>query len=59
MAVKADPNLTICTTCGAKLSAASEYHPYAFCVLVKAGLYPLTVVLDAAKALGIGAGGAG
>lgn len=46
-----DPNLTICTTCGAKMSEAAEYHPYAFCVLIRAGLNPLTVVLEAAKAL--------
>lgn len=51
---KANPNLTLCTECGEHLSEKSEYHPYAFCVLIKAGLNPLAVVLDAAKALGVG-----
>lgn len=50
-----DPNLTRCAECGARTVSVSEYHPYAFCVLVKAGLNPLTVVLDAVKALKIGA----
>ena len=49
-----DPNLTRCAECGMRTSSAAEYHPYAFCVLVKAGLNPLTVVLDAAKALKLG-----
>lgn len=47
----ADPNLIRCATCNARLSERAEYHPYAFCVLVKAGLNPLTVVLDAVRAL--------
>lgn len=51
---KADMNLAICTECGAKLPQVAEYHPYAFCVLVRAGLNPLTVVTEGAKALGVG-----
>lgn len=46
---KVDMNLVICTECGAKTSEAAEYHPYAFCVLIKAGLDPLTVVRDALR----------
>ena len=33
----------------------NEYHPHAFCVLVKAGLNPLSVVLEAVKQLTIAA----
>lgn len=36
----------ICTTCGAMVGV--EYHPYAFCVLFKAGLDPKQVVVEAA-----------
>lgn len=42
-----------CAECGA-MCESGEYHPYAFCVLVKARLNPLTVVLEAAKKLKIG-----
>lgn len=40
----------ICLVCGMEIEP-NEYHPYAFCVLVEAGLNPLTVVLEAAKEL--------
>ena len=30
----------ICAECHAHLRHAGEYHPYSFCVLVKAGLDP-------------------
>lgn len=53
-ATKRDPNLARCAECGTMTGPGPEYHPYAFCVLVKAGLNPLTVVLDAAKELKIG-----
>ena len=36
----------ICMNCGMELEA-NEYHPIAFCALVKAGLNPLSVVLEA------------
>ena len=52
-ALKRDPNLVRCAECGYLTGPGPEYHPYAFCVLVKAGLNPLTVVLDAVKALKI------
>jgi hypothetical protein len=32
----------ICTTCGMLLDDPCEFHPYAFCVLKKAGLDPWT-----------------
>jgi len=41
-----------CNDCGCELESPAEYHPHAFCVLVKAGYNPLTVVLDAIKILG-------
>jgi hypothetical protein len=45
----------VCQECGYReFDGPAEYHPYAFCVLVKAGLNPLTVVLDAVKALKVG-----
>ena len=40
-----------CTDCGYELESPMEYHPPAFCVLVKAGYNPLTVVLDAVSQL--------
>ena len=36
----------LCQECGMEIEA-NEYHPYAFCVLVKAGIDPLTFVLEA------------
>ena len=41
-----------CNDCGYELESPVEYHPHAFCALVKAGYNPLTVVLDAIKILG-------
>ena len=41
----------ICAECHAMLDEAGEYHPYAFCVLRKAGLNPLDVVTEAMRAL--------
>lgn len=38
---------SICTTCGAMVGV--EYHPYAFCILVKAGLDPEEVVHEAVR----------
>ncbi len=32
--------MSICTECGMATAEAGEYHPYAFCVLEKAGLNP-------------------
>ena len=40
-----------CNDCGCELESPAEYHPHAFCVLVKAGYNPLTVVLDAVSQL--------
>jgi len=40
-----------CNDCGYELESPAEYHPHAFCVLVKAGYNPLTVVLDAVSQL--------
>jgi len=40
----------ICQRCGMEVEP-NEYHPYAFCVLVRAGLNPLTVVLEAVRKL--------
>ena len=37
-----------CNDCGHELESPAEYHPHAFCALVKAGYNPLAVVLDAA-----------
>lgn len=37
----------VCQECGA-LTGPGEYHPFAFCVLIKAGLDPVTVVREAA-----------
>lgn len=42
-------NLNICTTCGAMVREANTYHPFAFCVLVKAGLDPEEVVHEAVR----------
>ena len=42
-----------CNDCGYELESPMEYHPPAFCVLVKAGYNPLTVVLDAVNILGV------
>ena len=35
-----------CQECGMEIEG-TEYHPYAFCVLVKAGLNTLSVILEA------------
>ena len=40
----------ICQGCGAEVEV-NEYHPLEFCILVKAGFNPLTVVLDAVREL--------
>ena len=40
-----------CNDCGYELESPAECHPHAFCVLVKAGYNPLTVVLDAVSQL--------
>lgn len=37
----------VCQECGA-LTDPREYHPFAFCVLIKAGLDPEAVVREAA-----------
>lgn len=42
-----NPNL--CTTCGAMVREPNTYHPYAFCVLVKAGLDAEEVVHEAVR----------
>lgn len=43
---------TICAECKALLPAVAVYHPYAFCVLVKAGIDPEKAVSDAARYYG-------
>lgn len=42
-----DRNLRTCTECGYVGDVFAEYHPYAFCVLVKAGLDPWEVIREA------------
>jgi hypothetical protein len=39
-----------CAECGYVSKLAREYHPYAFCVLVKAGMDPWVVVREGARA---------
>ncbi len=43
-----------CSECGSRLSDAGEYHPWAFCVLVRAGLDPWEQVRMIAGQLGLG-----
>ncbi len=43
-----------CQTCGMLLDDAGEYHPYAFCILKKAGQDPWQSVRLIAGQLGLG-----
>jgi hypothetical protein len=43
-----------CTECGMSLVRAGEYHPYAFCVLRKAGLDPWAQLRTMAMQVGLG-----
>jgi hypothetical protein len=43
---KYDPN-RICQECRSELADAAEYHPYSFCVLIKAGQDPERTVREA------------
>jgi hypothetical protein len=38
-----------CQTCHFWTEDAGEYHPYAFCVMLKAGLNPHEIVADAMR----------
>lgn len=42
-----------CRECKMPLKEAGEYHPYAFCVLYKAGLDPLAEVRRIARDLAL------
>ncbi len=44
-----NPEPNICTTCGAMVREPNTYHPYAYCVLVKAKLDPEDVVHEAVR----------
>jgi hypothetical protein len=45
--------MTSCQTCGYRTaSGPAEFHPYSFCVLVKAGLDPWATVAGLAEDLG-------
>lgn len=44
----------LCGECHAHLGHADEYHPYAFCALVKAGLNPWHELRTICAALGMG-----
>lgn len=50
--------MAVCAECKANLKDAGEYHPYAFCVLYKAGLDPWQEVRGIAGQLGLGDPGA-
>lgn len=42
-----------CQTCGMATADPGEFHPYAFCMWVKAGLDPWSTLLDLNTRLGL------
>lgn len=40
-----------CGECGMQLESWTEWHPLAFCVLWKAGINPLTFILEGVRQL--------